>query len=202
MQVCDHFIRTNWGHVLLIEFNKNCCEDKWVCPLWDIKFYVRLKPVSGANKMYDQEYSWAQHWPKCTSIRLCSSVFSVCIIMSSCCSKDWNHLKSVESQFDAFRRRNLETEKMCSDTHSPSVFKCVTTQPWIIHVVHVSVSRTATMEMPTARRCVMFVTWRSPLRWWPSLTTRAKFMPRTWDWKRSVPRLRVCSVKCFHWFST
>lgn len=57
----------------------------------------------------------------------------------------------------------------------------------------VFVSRTATMETRTGRRCVMYVTWRSPLPWWPSLTTRAKFMPRTWDWKLSAPRLHVCT---------
>lgn len=49
------------------------------------------------------------------------------------------------------------------------------------------------METPIGQRCVMYATWRSPLLWWPSRTTREKFMPRTWDWRPSVPRPQVCA---------
>lgn len=49
------------------------------------------------------------------------------------------------------------------------------------------------METPIGQRCVMYATWRSPLLWWPIHTTRAKFMPRTWDWRPSVPRPQVCT---------
>lgn len=38
---------------------------------------------------------------------------------------------------------------------------------------------------------VIFATWRSPVRLWPSLTTRVKFMQRTWEWNPSTLRSQV-----------
>lgn len=58
-------------------------------------------------------------------------------------------------------------------------------------------SQTATTETRTDLRSAKCVTWSSPLLWWPSRTTRAKFTPRTWDWSPSVHKRRVCTTSLF-----
>lgn len=101
------------------------------------------------------------------------------------------HFNSNVPQRVQFHSSSLSIAQKAADCQNKSDFVQTRTNSFSC----VFIRQTVTTETQTGWGPVIFATWRSPVRLWPSLTTRVKFMQRTWEWNLSTLRSQV-SIEC------